>query len=205
MAASLLVMGLARKMRASKSTILLAGLAISQIFSALIDLVVTLDPDALTGYTDFRIGSLAGMSLKQLAVPGILIMAALVLVLLCARQLEILQLGPELAQSAGLNAGRWTLGFLALASVLSGSVISFAGMIGFVGLIVPHIVRRISPSSMPRQLVSCILLGPSFLLGADLAARTLAAPFEIPAGIILALAGGPYFLWLLLKKKGHRA
>lgn len=201
--ASLFVMLLAKKIRASRSTIVLAGLAVSQIFSACIDLILTLAPDALTGYTDFRIGSLAGITLNRLLFPALCIVGAIVFTLLCARQLELMQLGQRDAQCAGLDVNRWMLGFLALASLLAGSVISFTGMIGFVGLIVPHMVRRLSPGPLMKQLVSCLLLGPAFLLLADLLARTVAAPYEIPAGILLTLAGGPYFLCLLLKGKGH--
>ncbi len=201
--ASLFVMLLAKKIRASRSTIVLAGLAVSQIFSACIDLILTLAPDALTGYTDFRIGSLAGITLNRLLFPALCIVGAIVFTLLCARQLELMQLGQRDAQCAGLDVNHWMLGFLALASLLAGSVISFTGMIGFVGLIVPHMVRRLSPGPLMKQLVSCLLLGPAFLLLADLLARTMAAPYEIPAGILLTLAGGPYFLSLLLKGKGH--
>lgn len=201
--ASLFVMLLAKKVRASRSTIVLAGLAVSQIFSACIDLILTLAPDSLTGYTDFRIGSLAGITLNRLLFPALCIVGAIVFTLLCARQLELMQLGQRDAQCAGLDVNRWMLGFLALASLLAGSVISFTGMIGFVGLIVPHMVRRLSPNPLMKQLVSCLLLGPAFLLLADLLARTVAAPYEIPAGILLTLAGGPYFLCLLLKGKGH--
>lgn len=201
--ASLFVMLLAKKIRASRSTIVLAGLAVSQIFSACIDLILTLAPDSLTGYTDFRIGSLAGITLNPLLFPALCIVGAIVFTLLCARQLELMQLGQHDAQCAGLDVNRWMLGFLALASLLAGSVISFTGMIGFVGLIVPHMVRRLSPGPLMKQLVSCLLLGPAFLLLADLLARTVAAPYEIPAGILLTLAGGPYFLCLLLKGKGH--
>lgn len=201
--ASLFVMLLAKKIRASRSTIVLAGLAVSQIFSACIDLILTLAPDSLTGYTDFRIGSLAGITLNRLLFPALCIVGAIVFTLLCARQLELMQLGQRDAQCAGLDVNRWMLGFLALASLLAGSVISFTGMIGFVGLIVPHMVRRLSPDPLMKQLVSCLLLGPAFLLLADLLARTVAAPYEIPAGILLTLAGGPYFLCLLLKGKGH--
>lgn len=201
--ASLFVMLLAKKVRASRSTIVLAGLAVSQIFSACIDLILTLAPDSLTGYTDFRIGSLAGITLNRLLFPALCIVGAIVFTLLCARQLELMQLGQRDAQCAGLDVNRWMLGFLALASLLAGSVISFTGMIGFVGLIVPHMVRRLSPGPLMKQLVSCLLLGPAFLLLADLLARTVAAPYEIPAGILLTLAGGPYFLCLLLKGKGH--
>nr|WP_300966230.1 iron ABC transporter permease [Faecalibaculum rodentium] len=201
--ASLFVMLLAKKVRASRSTIVLAGLAVSQIFSACIDLILTLAPDSLTGYTDFRIGSLAGITLNRLLFPALCIVGAIVFTLLCARQLELMQLGQRDAQCAGLDVNHWMLGFLALASLLAGSVISFTGMIGFVGLIVPHMVRRLSPGPLMKQLVSCLLLGPAFLLLADLLARTVAAPYEIPAGILLTLAGGPYFLCLLLKGKGH--
>lgn len=201
--ASLFVMLLAKKVRASRSTIVLAGLAVSQIFSACIDLILTLAPDSLTGYTDFRIGSLAGITLNRLLFPALCIVGAIVFTLLCARQLELMQLGQRDAQCAGLDVNHWMLGFLALASLLAGSVISFTGMIGFVGLIVPHMVRRLSPGPLMKQLVSCLLLGPAFLLLADLLARTVAAPYEIPAGILLTLAGGPYFLSLLLKGKGH--
>ncbi len=201
--ASLFVMLLAKKVRASRSTIVLAGLAVSQIFSTCIDLILTLAPDSLTGYTDFRIGSLAGITLNRLLFPALCIVGAIVFTLLCARQLELMQLGQRDAQCAGLDVNRWMLGFLALASLLAGSVISFTGMIGFVGLIVPHMVRRLSPGPLMKQLVSCLLLGPAFLLLADLLARTVAAPYEIPAGILLTLAGGPYFLSLLLKGKGH--
>lgn len=201
--ASLFVMLLAKKIRASRSTIVLAGLAVSQIFSACIDLILTLAPDSLTGYTDFRIGSLAGITLNRLLFPALCIVGAIVFTLLCARQLELMQLGQRDAQCAGLDVNHWMLGFLALASLLAGSVISFTGMIGFVGLIVPHMVRRLSPGPLMKQLVSCLLLGPAFLLLADLLARTVAAPYEIPAGILLTLAGGPYFLSLLLKGKGH--
>ncbi len=203
--ASMLVLFLARKVRASRSTIVLAGLAVSQIFSAGIDLILTLAPDSLTGYTDFRIGSLAGTTLNRLMVPGLCIVAGLLVALLCARQLELLSLGQRQAQCAGLDVNRWMPGFLALASLLAGAVISFTGMIGFVGLIVPHMVRRLCPAPLMKQLVSCLVLGPAFLLLADLLGRTLAAPYEIPAGILLTLAGGPYFLWLLLKGKGHGA
>lgn len=201
--ASLFVMLLAKKVRASRSTIVLAGLAVSQIFSACIDLILTLAPDSLTGYTDFRIGSLAGITLNRLLFPALCIVGAIVFTLLCARQLELMQLGQRDAQCDGLDVNHWMLGFLALASLLAGSVISFTGMIGFVGLIVPHMVRRLSPGPLMKQLVSCLLLGPAFLLLADLLARTVAAPYEIPAGILLTLAGGPYFLSLLLKGKGH--
>ena len=201
--ASLFVMLRAKTVRASRSTIVLAGLAVSQIFSACIDLILTLAPDSLTGYTDFRIGSLAGITLNRLLFPALCIVGAIVFTLLCARQLELMQLGQRDAQCAGLDVNHWMLGFLALASLLAGSVISFTGMIGFVGLIVPHMVRRLSPGPLMKQLVSCLLLGPAFLLLADLLARTMAAPYEIPAGILLTLAGGPYFLSLLLKGKGH--
>ena len=106
-------------------------------------------------------------------------------------------LGQDLAQTLGLNASRWMLILLALAAVLAGGSVSIGGLIGFVGLDVPHLMKKFLPDFSRFYLAGCILGGGLLLLVCDLAARTLAAPQEIPVGILLALGGGPYFLWLL--------
>ena len=93
---------------------------------------------------------------------------------------------------------------LALAAALAGAAVSFAGLLGFVGLIVPHIMRRtVGEDSLPL-LASCALGGASLLTLCDLLSRVLFAPYEIPVGIVLSLAGGPFFIWLLLRQRGGR-
>lgn len=203
MASSFLVLFMASRLRAGKMSVILGGLAISQIFSAFTDLLITLYPDALSGYTDFRIGSLAGLSMPQVFSGALLILPVLLLCLLCAPELEILQMGEENAGSLGLSSHKWMIIFLVFASLLSGGAISFGGLIGFIGLIVPQISKRLLPSgcSSRAMMMETILCGAIVLLLSDLLARILFAPYEIPCGIILALAGGPYFLFLLIRKR----
>lgn len=201
--ASQLVLFLARKVQASKTTLLLAGLAISSIFSALSDLVITFWPDALIGYTGFRMGSLSGVSMERI-LPGLMaIILAMMISTLCAPELEVLSMGENQATMIGLNSKRWTQIFLVLSSLLAGGTISFCGLIGFIGLIVPQIIRKLfaNESSFRILMIANVLTGAFLLLMADFLGRVLFAPFEISCGILLSLAGGPYFLFLLLKSR----
>ena len=195
--ASFGILALADRFRLSRTTVILAGVAFSQIFSALTDLIITMWPDALLGYTSFRMGSLANLTWPQIGAGGLICTAGMILVLVFAKELEVLMLGQDLAQTLGLNASRWMLILLALAAVLAGGSVSIGGLIGFVGLAVPHLMKKFLPDFSRFYLAGCILGGGLLLLVCDLAARTLAAPQEIPVGILLALGGGPYFLWLL--------
>ncbi|MCF0246044.1 MAG: iron ABC transporter permease [Ileibacterium sp.] len=196
-ASSFGILALAKRFRLSRTTVILAGVAFSQIFSACTDLIITVFPDALLGYTAFRMGSLANMTWNQLAAGGIICLCAMSLVLLFSQELELLLLGHEQALSLGLNAPRWMRILLGLAALLAGGSVSIAGLIGFVGLAVPHLMKKFLPDFGRTYLCGCILGGALLLMVCDLAARTLASPQEIPVGILLALGGGPYFLWLL--------
>ena len=181
---------------------MLAGVAISGIFSAGIDAVVTLVPDALTGYSDFRIGGLANLSLAKIAPSAWVILFCLLAALLLSNEMDVLALGSDTARSLGLPVRRVRLILLALAAALAGAAVSFAGLLGFVGLIVPHMVRRLVGGEGRSLLPGCALGGAALLTLCDIAARTLFAPYELPVGIVLSLAGGPFFLWLLFRKKG---
>lgn len=202
--ASLLILGLCWKFRVSRLTLVLAGLAVSQVFSAGTDLLITLFPDALAGYAGVKVGSLAGVSFSSLSLPAVLIFLCLGLLVLFADRLEVLSLGMEAARSLGLSSHVWMFVLLALAAGLAGSVISFAGMLGFAGLVVPHMVRRLFCGSCRKMLGANMLLGAILLLACDLLSRVLAAPYELPVSILLSLLGGPYFLWLLFHARGKR-
>lgn len=202
--AAMLILFLALRFELAKTTVILAGVAIGQIFSAGIDLIVTLDSDALIGYSSFRIGGLANLTFARLLPGSVLIVCGLTAALLVCNQIEILSLGNETAQSLGLNARLWMVLLLSLAALLCAGAVSFAGLIGFVGLIVPHMIQRLYKGSMFTYLLGCFLGGAVLLLLCDLAGRILAAPYEIPAGILLSLLGGPYFLWLLFHRRGRR-
>lgn len=201
--ASFLVLALARKTRASRTTLLLAGLAVSSIFSAMTDLVITFFPDALIGYIGFRMGSLAGVSFEKLAPGAIVIIVGLIAACLCSTELELLSLGNDHSGMLGLDSTRWSRIFIVISALLAGGTISFGGLIGFIGLIVPQIIRRsLKPGTSGLMQMICVMLAGSLLLMmADLGGRILFAPYEIPCGILLSLAGGPYFLYLLLRNR----
>jgi iron complex transport system permease protein len=199
-----LVLFIAEKTGASRITLVLSGVAVSNIFSAGIDAVITFFPDALNGYSDFRIGGVANLSMSRVMPAMWVILVALVLTLSLSSELDILMLGESTAQSLGLPAKKLRLVLLALAAALAGAAVSFCGLLGFVGLIVPHIMRRFVGEESRYLLPACALGGAAMLTFCDVLARTLFAPYELPVGIVLSLVGGPFFIWLLLRQRGGR-
>lgn len=198
------VLAIAERTGASRLTLVLAGLAISGIFSAGVDTILTFVPESLNGYSDFRIGGLDGVSLLQLRPAGLLILPSLLLSLSLHNELDLLSLGQEQAQALGLRAKRLRLLALGLAAALAGAAVSFCGLIGFVGLMVPHIMRRLVGEESGQLLPACALGGGIVLCGCDLLSRLLFAPYELPVGILMSLLGGPFFIWLLLQQRGGR-
>lgn len=205
LAGVLLVTGLSRRNGAARTTVVLAGVAVSALFSAGIDAVVTLVPEALNGVSDFRIGGFTGVTMKQLAPAAGMILVSLVIVFSLSQQLELLGLGGDTAQSLGLSVQPMRILLLILAAALAGAAVSFSGLLSFVGLIVPHTMRRFWGEDSLPLLVSSALGGALFVTVCDLLARMLFAPFELPVGIVLAFAGAPFFLWLLFRQRGGRA
>lgn len=204
LAAALLVTGAAQVTGASRLTVVLAGVAVSNIFSAGIDAVVTFVPEALGGVSDYRIGGFSGVTMERLASAAVMIGLALLVLLTMTRQMDVLALGTETARSLGLHVGAVRFVLLVLAAALSGAAVSFAGLLGFVGLIVPHAMRRFVGEESGPLLGASVLGGACFVTLCDLLARVLFAPFELPVGVVLAFAGGPFFLWLLFRRRGGR-
>ena len=126
------------------------------------------------------------------------------LILLLSKQMDVLMLGESVAHSLGMNTKRIRAALLVLAAVLTGSAVSFSGMIGFVGLIVPHIIRRIGDEDSLYVLLGSALGGAILLTFCDVAARVLFRPYELPVGILLSLLGGPFFIILLIRQRGGR-
>lgn len=197
---ALLVLGIGEKFSSSRMGLVLAGVAVSAVFNAGIDCVLTFVPDALNGYSDFRIGGLFNISMKDLFPAAPLIIIAFVIAVIFHNELDILMLGIDESVTLGLPAKSLRLMFLGLAAVLAGSAISFSGLIGFVGLIVPHIMREFVGEESRPLMITSALGGAVLLLGSDLLSRLVFAPFELPVGIIMALIGGPFFIYLLRKR-----
>ncbi len=197
--AVLLVFFIARRTGASRMAIVLSGVAVSSIIGAMTDTVLTLKPDTAMERTAFLIGGFSGITMDRLSFAGCLIVFAFVMALFLGYDMNVLALGDESAKSLGLHVVKLRFIFLILAAMLAGSAISFAGLLGFVGLIVPHVSRFLVGYDNRILLPVSALLGSIFTLLCDLLARVLFAPFEIPVGIIMSFLGGPFFIYLLIK------
>lgn len=204
MATAVTVMALARKTGASRSTVILSGVAMNSILNAFRDGISRLVPETAMLSADFRVGDFSSVAVPRLIPAGILILLALGAVLTLCNELDVLALGEETAQSLGMRVKQLRTVFLLLAALLAGASVSFAGLLGFVGLLVPHISRRLVGSESRFLLPMSMILGAGFATASDLASRMLFVPYELPVGILLSIIGAPFFLWLLLKRKGGR-
>ncbi len=204
LAGVLLVLSVARRTGASRFTVVLTGAAVSSIFGAGIDAVITFVPEALSGYSDFRVGGLFGVTMARVIPAAWVILPTLAAAFALGSEMDVLMLGTDTAQSLGLRVRSLRLVLLTLAAALAGAAVSFAGLLGFVGLIVPHIMRRLAGGESRYFLLASALGGAALLTGCDLLARVLFAPYELPVGIVLSFLGGPFFLWLLLRQRGGR-
>lgn len=201
---ALLIYLLALRAGLARTTLVLAGLAVSGILTAGVNTMRLLFPEGVTGADGFLIGGLSGVSLTAVGSALPYLAAGGVLALFLAPELNILALGEQTAASLGLPVGRTRLASILAAALLAGAAVSFAGLINFVGLLVPHIARRLVGVDHRVLLPACALLGAIFLLVCDTAARTLFAPYELPVGILLNVIGGVFFLYLLLGRKRGR-
>lgn len=200
-AAAFAVYLLARLTGASKTTIVLAGIAVNGIFGAAMDAIVTLVPDAVASRSAFSIGGFSTATLRQLSFAAPLCALGFLAALLCRRELSVLALGDDVAHSLGLRVERFRAIFLIAVAMLAGAAVSFAGLLGFVGLVAPHMTRILLKHETQLQLPIAALFGAVLCLICDLIARTLFAPYELPVGIVLSFVGAPFFLYLLLIRK----
>ena len=202
---SLLVSVTARKWGASRSTVILMGVALNSLLNALSDSITTFDSNIGVMSNDFRIGEFSAVTYQKLLPAAAITVIALVILSSLTNELEILTLGQDTAHSLGMNVFAMRTVFLLLASLLAGCAVSVAGLLSFVGLVVPHIVRRISGGKISHLLPLCIIYGGAFVTLCDTLARTLFSPYEVPVGIIMAFIGAPFFVFILIRGKGgHR-
>lgn len=176
----------------------------NSILTAGSNTITLLAPDSLAGASSFMMGGFSGVTLAAIGRSGWYLAVGAALALFLSVELNVLQLGEESAASLGLHVGRVRFMAILAAALLAGAAVSFSGLLGFVGLLVPHMVRRLVGSDNRWLLPAAALLGGSFVLVCDMLARVLFAPFELPVGIVMSLLGGPFFLYLLLRRKGGR-
>ena len=191
-----------RENRTSIAVFLLGGIAIGALASAGIGLLVFIADDRqLRDITFWLLGSLGGATWEKVAILAPFLVAMIVAIPFLAHGLDLLVLGEAEAFHMGVEVERLKRWSIVLVSAMTGAAVAFAGVIGFVGIIVPHLLRLVIGPGHGRLLPASACLGAILLLGADTCARTIAAPAEIPIGILTALVGAPFFLAILLRQR----
>ncbi len=203
-----LVLGLARgggrssHRAAPPSTLLLAGVTLNLLFGSLI-LLIQYCSDPYSAFMMFRwlLGGVDVASYREAGLAGAVVAAGALVLTAQARRLNLLSMGEMTAAHLGVSVERTRLVCLGVASLMTAAVVAFSGPIGFVGLIVPHALRRVIGPDHRILLPSAAMAGAGFLVVCDAAARTVLAPSEIPVGVITSLLGAPFFLWILFRHK----
>jgi len=180
--------------------LLLAGVVVGVVLSALADLVTTAAPDALRGKQAFMLGGTGFLGWGSCLMLLVGLTACVPLAWRWSRALDALTLGEDSARSLGLELTRVRVMLVGTLALATGLAVSQAGLVAFVGLVSPHLVRRFAPAPHGYTIVSSAAMGGALLLLADVCARSVIAPQEVPVGVLTALLGGGYLLWLLRRR-----
>jgi iron complex transport system permease protein len=180
--------------------LLLAGVVVGVMLGAASDLLTVASPDALRGKQAFMLGSTSFLGWRALGLLGAGLVLLLVLARRLARALDALTLGEDSAASLGLDLARVRLVLVLMLSLATALAVAQAGLVSFVGLVAPHLVRRHAPGAHAWLLLASAAMGAVLLLAADVLSRALVAPQELPVGVVTAVVGGGYLFWLLKQR-----
>jgi iron complex transport system permease protein len=183
------------------ATLLLAGIAVAAVISAVMSVVMSFAGEEIRSIYFWLLGGLSARGWTAVEVVGPLILLGTAGAVLLIRDLNLVSLGEERAAQLGVDVDRFKWQAVALGALLAGAAVSVSGVIGFVGLMTPHVMRLIVGSDHRRLLPAVLLAGPTFLVLADLVSRVAIAPQELPLGAVTALVGGPFFLFLLRRER----
>ena len=184
----------------SNTTIILSGMVFSLFFNAILTTITALYSEDIKSIILWQMGSFSmkGWSYVKIGVPFFLI--GIIGVMLYCKEMDILSFGEEQAKSVGVDTSTIKRNLLIFSAILTGSAVALSGTIGFVDLIIPHLVRRIFGAKHSYVIPICIILGGCFMVITDLVARTIIVPSELPVGAITALIGAPFFAYIYFKK-----
>lgn len=198
---SMIIFALAMGNGVSKITLVLTGIAMTSILGAGMNCIMIFYPDAYIGASTFLVGGLSGITLKSLRFATIYIIVGLMLAMVLRRDMNIVALGANTARSLGMNVTCIRFLLILTAAILAGAAVSFAGLLGFVGLIVPHAIRFLMGNDNQFLVPVSAFGGAAFVILCDLVSRMAFAPYELPVGILLSLIGGPFFIYLVIHNR----
>jgi iron complex transport system permease protein len=183
------------------TTLILAGVALGALLGSIVSYLIISSGEAMHGIIFWIMGSFSMSKWSEVSIALPYVAAGTAVIIIFARLLNVMQLDEEQAQQLGVNVERLKIILLAAATLITAASVAFVGTIGFVGIIIPHTVRLIWGADHRSLLPLSVLTGAFFMILADLVARTVLAPTEIPIGVITAICGAPFFLYLLRRRK----
>lgn len=199
-----MILGVSRMKNSSPTTMIMAGIAVMYIFNAMTTVLkLWTDPDSLAKLYAWQVGSLSAASWDEIPIMIIVTVACLIPIQLMSKKLNVLATGNDTANALGLDANKMRIILLAIVSLMSAALVSFTGLIGFVGLVVPHIVRIFIGPDNRFLIPASAVAGSALLVAADLAGRVVFAPVVLQVGVVMSFVGGPVFLWLLMRKNSR--
>jgi len=198
-----LAMGLAAKFdrNMENNTIILVGMVLSLFVNALLTLMIALAPDRMKQLTFWQMGSFSSMHWSNVQAVFPVILLGILILMRYTREMDLMTFGEEEALSAGVELHKMKFLMIGISALLTGAAVAFAGTIGFVDLIAPHVVRRIFGPRHKLVLPASVLFGGTFMALADMVSRTILSPKEIPVGAVTALIGAPFFAYIYFKRK----
>ena len=182
-------------------TVILVGMVLSLFVNALLTLVTALSSDRLSRLVFWQMGSFSGQSWTNCALVLSILSMSLLVLLRYSREMDLMTFGEEQALSAGVDLQKVKLILIAFSSLLTGTAVSLVGVIGFVDLIAPHLVRKIFGSNHRLVIPMSALFGGAFMTVADMVARTILAPQDLPVGAVTALIGAPFFAYIYFHRR----
>ncbi len=200
----MLAMGITARLDSSmeNQTIILAGMVLSLFVSAMLTVATTFAKEHLEQLVFWQMGSFSGQSYKTCVMAACVVFIAIIFIMRHCNELDIMTFGEEQAMSAGVDLSREKLLLIGLSALVTGTVVSFAGVIGFIDLIAPHVVRKLFGSRHRLVVPMSALFGGGFMVLADLISRTLLAPMELPVGAVTAIIGAPFFAYVYFHRNG---
>ena len=201
---TLVIIAVSRMRSASQTTMIMAGIAIMYIFNAMTTVIKLMaDPEDLASLYRWQVGSLASAGWEEIPLMFVVVLVGCITLQLISKELNALSTGDESAKALGVDADRLRILCLVIVAVITASVVSFTGLIGFVGLVAPHMVRLVIGPNNRYLIPASAIFGAALLTVADLVGRTILSPTVIQVGVITAFLGGPLFLWLIIRRKGE--
>ena len=197
-----MIIAIAAVKKVSPTSMILAGIAVMYIFNALTTVMMLwADPDSMAAVYSWQVGTLEGITWADIPVMFIVTLVGSILILLLSNKLNVLAAGDDSARSLGIDASKLRIVILIVVSLVTASIVSFTGIIGFVGLVAPHVARIFIGSDNRYLVPASAAFGAALLLVSDLVGRTIIAPAVLQVGVVTAFLGGPLFLYLIVRQK----